>query len=277
MNHSTDAEGSVKRFRFGKNWQKFLKHLDNDRIAEAEKSLCVKLQVDDLKGISFLDIGCGSGLFSLAAMRLGANSVYSFDFDLQSVSCAAELKHRFFQHTQKWNIEQGDVLKKEYLAKLGQFDVVYAWGVLHHTGNLWQALENVSASVAPNGKLFLALYTDHGIYSRMWTRIKKLYNQHLIWRVAIITGFGSYFVLRGLLRDILTFTNPARRYREYRTARGMSYCTDLLDWLGGYPFEVSQPGDVLELFRSKGFELIKLKTAGRFHGNDEYVFHRRSQ
>lgn len=265
------------RFAFGKNWQRFLTYLNDDRIAEAEKSLRSMLESDDLKGRSFLDVGSGSGLFSLAAMRLGADRVHSFDFDPQSVACALELRRRYFPAASNWKIDQGSVLDREYLSTLGQFDIVYSWGVLHHTGNLWQALENVVALVAPNGALFIALYTDQDIYSRMWTAVKKRYSQNVLWRVPIIGAFGSYFVMRGLLKDILTFTNPLKRYREYKGARGMSYFTDLLDWLGGYPFEVSKPGDVLDFFRKRGFELIKLKTAGRFHGNDEYVFRRRSQ
>ena len=265
------------RFAFGKNWQNFLQCVDDQRIAEAEKSLCSMLETQDLKGKSFLDIGCGSGLFSLAALRLGASRVHSFDFDLQSVACAQTLKSRYFQQAQNWTIEPGSVLDTEYLARVGQFDVVYSWGVLHHTGNMWQALENVIASVAPNGKLFIALYTDHDVYSRMWTAVKKRYSRHLLWRVPIIALFGSYFAIRGLVKDLITLTNPIKRYREYKGFRGMSYFTDLLDWLGGYPFEVAKPEAVFDFFRAKGFELTRLTTAGRFHGNNEYVFRKRSQ
>jgi hypothetical protein len=54
--------------------------------------------------------------------------------------------------------------------------------------------------------------------------------------------------------------------------RGMAFLTDLLDWLGGYPFEVAKPEQVLDPFRSEGFELVRLKTAGVGHGNNEFVF-----
>jgi len=124
------------RFGFGRNWQQFLRVLDEERIREAEKSLGEMLQVGDLAGKSFLDIGSGSGLFSLAAMRLGASRVHSLDYDPQSVSCALELKSRFFPAASHWTIERGDALDKNYLAGLGTFDVVYSWGVLHHTGNM---------------------------------------------------------------------------------------------------------------------------------------------
>lgn len=125
------------RFTFGKNWARFLKVLNEDRIWQAEESLKNMLQTNTLQGLSFLDAGSGSGLFSLAAARLGAARIHSFDYDPQSVACTAELRRRFFPKHPAWTIEQGSVLDKEYLAGLGKYDVVYSWGVLHHTGAMW--------------------------------------------------------------------------------------------------------------------------------------------
>src|SRR5438270_3479135 len=127
------AETSETRFAFGKNWQRFLKVLNDERIIEAENSLRNMLQVEDLRGKSFVDVGSGSGLFSLAAMRLGAARVHSFDYDPTSVQCGRALKDRFFSSATNWTIEQGSALDVEYLKRLGEFDVVYSWGVLHHT------------------------------------------------------------------------------------------------------------------------------------------------
>src|SRR5579863_6772909 len=154
---SQEEIAAGQRFAFGENWQRFLGILDADRIGRAEESLRGMLQISDLAGQSFLDIGCGSGLFSLAARRMGAR-VYSFDYDPQSVACARELRQRYFPQDSDWNINEGSALDAAYLSGLGRFDVVYSWGVLHHTGAMWSALDNAARLVAPRGKLFIAIY-----------------------------------------------------------------------------------------------------------------------
>jgi 2-polyprenyl-6-hydroxyphenyl methylase/3-demethylubiquinone-9 3-methyltransferase len=260
------------RFAFGKNWQRFLRMLDPERIAAAEKSLRDMLEVEDLSGKSFLDAGCGSGLFSLAAMRLGAAKVHSFDYDPDSAACARELKQRFFEGSNNWTIEQGDVLDPAYLSPLGRFDIVYSWGVLHHTGNMHRAFENVTASVVPEGKLFISIYNDQGLYSRGWKLVKRNYSRWPVLRPFMVVGFGSYFVMRDFAVDLLILRrNPFQRYRS-KVARGMAKWPDLLDWLGGYPFEVASAKYVSDYFSSRGFNLRRLKDVGRQIGCNEFVF-----
>ena len=152
---------SKTRFEFGKNWAAFLAHLSEERIAQAEESLREMLAVENLDGKTFLDIGSGSGLFSLAARRLGAK-VFSFDFDSNSYACTKELKRRYFENDADWTIEQGSALDREYVESLGKFDIVYSWGVLHHTGEMWKGLENAELAVKDGGKFFVAIYNDTG-------------------------------------------------------------------------------------------------------------------
>jgi 2-polyprenyl-6-hydroxyphenyl methylase/3-demethylubiquinone-9 3-methyltransferase len=256
---------SGQRFAFGRNWRHFLQHLDEDRIRQAEASLKDMLGCKDLRGRRFLDIGSGSGLFSLAARRLGAQ-VLSFDFDPQSVACTAELKRRYFAADSDWKVEHGSVLDAEYMQSLGQHDIVYSWGVLHHTGHLDLAVRHAIGAVAEGGQAFIALYNAQPLASRYWTFVKRSYNRWPVCRPAWIALHWLYPTLPGVLLRAL----QGRAY-----PRGMSVWHDLLDWLGGYPFEVRSPEQVLDVFRAQGFDLTRLKTVGGKMGCNEFVFQRR--
>src|SRR5436190_13410341 len=163
-------------FDFGANWARFLNTVDDTRIESAVNSLKAFLRVDDLRGQRFLDAGCGSGLFSLAARRLGAE-VTSFDFNPRSVRCTEELRRRFAQGDSLWSVTTGSLLDPGFMDQLGQYDVVYSWGVVHHTGRMWDAVDHLCRRVADDGRFWLAIYNDQGTTSRNWTRIKAGYNR----------------------------------------------------------------------------------------------------
>ena len=268
--HAREVD-SGERFEFGRNWCKFLKDLDDSRIARAEDSLKEMLNVKSLSGKSLIDIGSGSGLFSLAARRLGAR-VYSFDYDPDSVASTRELRRRFFPEDRQWEIEQGSALDRQYLQDLGQFDVVYSWGVLHHTGSMWEALENVAPIVKPGGTLFIAIYNDQGKTSRRWLKVKRMYNK-LPANTRFLVLWPAFLQIwwRRLLKDLF-LGRPLASFRNYHAVRGMSLWRDVVDWVGGYPFEVAKPEQIFDFFHQRGFELVRLTTQGGDLGCNEFVF-----
>ncbi|HKQ52308.1 MAG TPA: class I SAM-dependent methyltransferase [Pyrinomonadaceae bacterium] len=264
-----------ERFKFGENWSRFLSLLTDERVREAAESLKKMLNVETLEGKSFLDAGSGSGLFSLAARSLGAR-VHSFDYDPQSVACTQELRRRYFKDDADWKVEEASVLDADYLNSLGTFDVVYSWGVLHHTGEMWRALENVHALVKPGGLLFIAIYNDLGSRSARWKWIKRTYNRlPRGLRAPFAVAVSAPNEAKAILRSVVTL-RPAEYVRTWtryeENNRGMSRWRDIIDWVGGYPYECARPEEIFDFYSERGFTLARLKCGGVGLGCNEFVF-----
>ncbi len=272
----TDGMNKEDRFAFGKNWASFLATVDEDRIDLAVHSLKTMLGVDSLDGKRFLDLGCGSGLFSLAAHRLGAE-VDSIDFDLDSVACTEQLRQRFAGDAANWSVQQGSVLDESLMRSLQAADVAYSWGVLHHTGDMDRALILAAETTKPGGSFFVSIYNDQGGASRRWHAIKKTYHRlpgilRSLWVVAV----AGVYEVRFALARLASFKNPLpfADWRAKKKDRGMSAWHDWVDWIGGLPFEVATPERIILPLRRRGFVLENLKTVGNGWGCNEYVFSR---
>ncbi|MBC8737347.1 class I SAM-dependent methyltransferase [Paraburkholderia sp. UCT31] len=274
MTHHEEIE-SGQRFGFGENWSRFLSTLDEEAIGEAKRSLQLKLGRADLEGLLFLDIGSGSGLFSLAARRLGAR-VHSVDFDPQSVACTRTLRERFFPADPAWVIEEGSAIDEDFMDRLPDADIVYSWGVLHHTGQMWRGLDLAARKVGRGGQLYIALYNDEGAQSCRWKGIKQLYNVNLLSRVLVIATVGVCGIwLKKAVAETLRGRNPLRYWTHYKSNRGMSAWHDLLDWLGGYPFEVASPEAIFYWGKVQGLTLEEVSLLRKGYGCNEFVFCRR--
>jgi 2-polyprenyl-6-hydroxyphenyl methylase/3-demethylubiquinone-9 3-methyltransferase len=271
-----DQDGLRKidsHFEFGENWLDYLRHVDEAAIAEAERGLLGLLPAEAIRGARFLDIGCGSGLHALAAVRLGARELVAIDIDPNSVKAAKSLLDEKAAEASR-EVRVLSVFDADP-ADLGTFDIVYSWGVLHHTGAMWEAVERAGRLVRPGGLFALALYQKRPTCG-FWTVEKRLYTRAPSFVRAAFRGLYTLAYHAGLL---VRGRNPLRYVREYKSMRGMNFHTDVRDWLGGYPYESATPADVGARLRAVGFELVTQKVLeqglGLFGtGCAEYTFRR---
>lgn len=249
-------------FKFGENWASFSKQLDETRIEEAMKSLTSLFGENALRGKSFLDIGCGSGLFSIAAVRLGAQKVVGVDVDPISVAVSETNATQWLKDSSAVFFRQLSVLDADEMKTLGQFDAVYSWGVLHHTGNMALALKNAAKRVAPGGLFMVAIYNRHWS-SRFWKFVKWFYNRAgrvgqklLIWIFTPVIFIAKWLV---------TFRNP------FRMRRGMDFMHNVVDWVGGYPYEYASIEDMVRRLDELGFTAVEVRKANTPIGCNEFI------
>lgn len=266
----SQADGVEVSFSFGENWERFIsEHFSDERARIAREHLMHFLETSSLAGKSFIDVGSGSGLSSLAAFDAGAERVVSFDVDPASVRTTAALR-RMRGDPENWTVLHGSVLDREFLSGIEPADVVYSWGVLHHTGRLWEAMQNAAGLMKPEGAVFyIALYVTTN-KSDYWTAKKKQYNAASELRKRLMELYCA--ARHSLLPVAIRGANPLRYAREYRKRRGMDLMTDVRDWLGGYPCEFSTIPEVMAFCRKMlGLELINLNPGTAFA---EYLFSR---
>ena len=250
-----------------------MKTLTDEKIEEAKKSLVEFLGgMDRIKNKTFVDIGCGSGLFSLVAIKLGASKVVSVDVDDFSMACVRHLREKE-NNPESWKIKKGSALDKNFINSLGQFDSVYSWGVLHHTGEMYKAFDNVKNLIKPDGYFYLAIYNKNTKCklegtSEFWLKAKKIYNEssNVVKKIMELI-YSGYFIL-GLLAN---FKNPISYIKNYQTTRGMNFFTDIKDWLGGYPYEYASVQEIKDYFKKYNL-LCEKNTEVRSIGCNEYLF-----
>jgi 2-polyprenyl-6-hydroxyphenyl methylase/3-demethylubiquinone-9 3-methyltransferase len=247
-------------FSFGRNWRSFLKLLTEERLTNARNSLTEFTGLDSFAGKTFIDVGCGSAIFSLSACQLGADKVVSVDVDRSSVRCAEFLKEKYAIDDSRWEIIPGSALDPDFIGSLGQFDIVYSWGVLHHSGDMWRALQNVSRMTRPGGLFYTAIYNHKKTFptSEDWLKVKRFYSGRgaLVRRpmeVAFIMALTGSLICRR--------KNPIRHIFGYKNRRGMSFYRDVVDWLGGYPYEFASVEEITSSQEKLGFETCRVAAA----------------
>jgi len=262
------------RFLFGENWRSFLATVTDEAILQAEQGLLRLLPESAIVGKSFLDIGCGSGLSMLAALRLGAASVKGIDYDAESVDATRTLLN-MHAPSGRWSATLKSVF--DLTPDDGRYDIVYSWGVLHHTGAVWRAIEDAARMVAPSGTFAIALYRKTPLCS-VWAREKRFYAHASTSTQSVIRCLYVSFYRAALLARC---RNPVAYERNYRTTRGMDWKHDVHDWLGGYPYESVDSNAVRVELNRLGFDIERVfehkpAAAGLFGTHcDEFVAVRR--
>lgn len=245
-----DLLSAQSHFAFGRNWASYAELIGEPQITEAERGLTRLLGGGSLAGKRFLDIGCGSGLHSLAALRMGVNELLATDIDLDSVATARAVLDRHAPGAQ-YAVQKVSVFDLDP-ARTGLFDVVYSWGVLHHTGDMSRALRSAAALVAPGGIFVFALYRKT-LLCGAWKLEKRWY---------AYAGSGTQRILRfiylTLFRIGLRMTGRSfKGYVKNYKIRGMDFYHDLHDWLGGYPYESILPDEVAQLMSDAGLMPVR--------------------
>lgn len=247
------------RFEFGRNWYGFVrKNFTQERCEVAKTKILSFVGRSSLADLDFLDIGCGSGIHSLAAWQAGARRVHSFDYDRNSVAAATLLWERAGKPA-NWTIERGDALDADYIAKLGKWNFVYSWGVLHHTGKMWDAIRNAQSTVAEGGEFYIALYSaDAQPEMQFWLDVKQKYNRaSALGKERMVWWYIWNYMMH---KDWGRAQEVIQRAVEYKTRRGMDLFADIRDWLGGWPMEFAGDQETVDFLEPLGFRLTNAST-----------------
>ncbi|MDD2902157.1 MAG: class I SAM-dependent methyltransferase [Syntrophales bacterium] len=264
---------AAAQFDFGKNWQLFSEHaLTPEKVRQARRDFARLLQGIDLKGKSFLDIGFGQGLSLLIATAMDARTV-GCDINPTCGEVLEANKRLFFPEVAAAPVPViiGSILADAVLADLrraspegtGLYDLVHSWGVLHHTGNMELALKNAASLVKPGGYLILALYNRHWT-SPLWLGIKYLYHKSPpLLRQGMIHLFYPLIYLAKL---VITGENPRKQ------TRGMDFYYNVVDWVGGYPYEYAPREEIIARLQPLGLEIQRFIPAQVPTGCNEFIF-----
>lgn len=246
MQDNRDLTSHETHFAFGQNWASYVAEVNESQIVQARLGL-TRLLGDDIAGKRFIDIGCGSGVHALAALQLGVSQVVAIDIDPDSVKTTTELLQ---QHagTSKWSAHCNSVFDVNS-GSFGHFDIVYSWGALHHTGDMYRAIRSAAQLVAPGGQFAFALYR-RSLFCGLWKLEKQWYAAAD--RAAQRTAERLYIqAFRLGLR--VTGRSLTDYIAKYKRMRGMDFHHDVRDWLGGWPYESISATAVHHLMTSLGF------------------------
>ncbi len=257
-------------YDFGENWKDFsLNALQGINIEQSMNDFKILINNENIEGKTFLDIGFGQGLSLLHATQLGAKTV-GCDINPTCKEVLENNKQKYFNLKDTTiPVVVGSIIENETIESLkrinNKFDIVHSWGVLHHTGDMWKAIDNCTDLVNNNGKLIISIYNKHWS-SAMWKFIKWFYNispKFIQWLMIKI-----FYIVIFIAKFLVTFKNPLKK------ERGMNFYYDIIDWIGGYPYEYATMDEINDYVSKKGYVLLSKVKAQVPTGCNEFIFKR---
>lgn len=263
-----------KKFSFWKNWARFLERLNEKKINQAKDYLENFIWgKEKIEGKTVIDFWCWSGLMSLCFYLLWAKKIVSIDIDDNSINCTKYLKEKYCKQTNKWDILKGSILNENFIKSLWKYDIVYSWGVIHHTWNMWKWLDLIWKLVNNNWLLYIAIYNKYEKFpsSKLWLKIKKIYaNSNFLIRKIMY----YLLIMEIIFMRIIKWQNPYKYIKDYykNSNRWMDFFRDVEDWVGWYPYEYASIEEIKDFYEKKWYKLINLYDSSAWWWCNEFLF-----
>lgn len=210
-------QGGVLRFvpsdsytkSFSYQWkQRTPQYFGAEALAGTERSLR-KLHITPelVKDRVVLDAGCGMGRFSEVLSRWGAQCV------AVDLSEAIDVAHSHFHDRNNILFLQADVTNLPFPP--GTFDVILAWGVLHHTASTERAFKAVARHLKPGGTMGIFVYgKNKGVRRRMinlYRHVTRHMPKRFLYGLCLLAGPLHYVYKVPLLGHVLRELLPISR------------------------------------------------------------------
>ncbi|MFQ6082591.1 MAG: class I SAM-dependent methyltransferase [Candidatus Aminicenantia bacterium] len=213
---------------------------------------------DEIVNRTILDAGCGTGIFTIIFANKGAKKVIGVDISEGSLNTGRELKEKF--KLSNVEFQKDDMLNLSF--KENTFDIVWAWGTIHHTEDPYKAMEELIRVLKKDGIFFMALYK----------KTKLTFIHEIIRRVLIKTPRKSWTILSKIMAFFLSPIVFLFKKRE-KSRKGEKLEELILDWYFVPIRHYFYPERIKSFLEKRNFIIEKfLPASGRFNSTSNFIF-----
>ncbi len=213
---------------------------------------------EEIVGREVLDAGCGTGIFTIIFANKGARKVIGIDISEGSLNTGRMLKDKFELSNVEFRKE--DMLNLPF--KDNTFDIVWAWGTIHHTENPYQAMNELIRVLKKNGTFFITLYK----------KTKLTFIHEIIRKILIKTPKKSWTFLSKIMAFFLWLVVFFFKRRE-KSRKGEKLEELILDWYFVPIRHYFEPQEIKSFLEKRNFKIEKfLPASGRFDSTSNFIF-----